>query len=233
MGIGFAIPVNMAKAIYDQLVESGSVVRGFLGVNIQDLTAAFAPHFGLDKDTKGVLVPDVIEDSAADKAGLKQGDVIVEFDGQPVEKVNKLLNRVAVLKPGTKVKVVVLRDGKRKTLTVELGERPPEGRIAAAPSEEAIEKLGFAVQELTDDLAERFGYQSQRGVVVTEVEPGSEAARKGITVGMLIMEVNRTQVSNTKEFNKEMKKADKEGAVMLLIKDRYGTRFVVLILPGK
>ena len=232
MGIGFAIPVNMAKAIYDQLVESGSVVRGFLGVKIQDLTVAFAPHFGLDKDTKGVLVPDVIEDSAADKAGLKQGDIIVEFDGQPIEKVNKLLNRVAVLKPGTKVKVVVLRDGKRRTLTVELGERPAEGRIAAAPSE-ALETLGFSVQEVTDDLARRFGYQGQRGVVVTEVEPGSEAARKGITVGMLIMEVNRTQVSNTKEFNKEIKKADKEGAVMLLIKDRYGTRFVVLILPGK
>ena len=230
IGIGFAVPINMAKSIYDQLVETGTVVRGFLGVGIQNLTPEFAAAFGLKEDTKGVLVPEITEGSAADKAGLKHNDVIVEFNGQPVETVKVLQNRVAMLKPGTKVEVVVLRDGKRETLTVKLGKRPPMGEIARARPE-TLDELGFSVRDLTDDLAERYGYEGLTGVVVTRVEPGSEAVRKGITAGTLIMEVNQNPVKNTKDFKQAIGRAAKGETVLLLIKDERYTRFVVLTLP--
>ena len=231
MGIGLAIPINMAKAIYDQLVDSGTVVRGFLGVTIQDLTTELAASFDL-KDTKGVLLSDVTEGSAAEKAGLKPGDIVVEFEGQPVERADNFRNRVAILKPGTKVEVVVLRDGKRKTFIVELGKRPTEAQIAAGQSE-VLEQLGFAVRNLTDDLAQRLGYQGLSGVVVSQVEPGSLAGLAGITPGTLIQQVNRHPVGNTKEFDKAIKQAAGEGAVLLLIRDERYTRFVVLKLPKK
>ena len=232
VGIGFAIPINMAEAIYAQLVESGTVVRGFLGVGIQNLTPEFAAAFGLEEGTKGVLVPEVHEDSAADKAGLKHNDIIVEFNGQSVETAKELQNRVAMLKPDTKVKVVVLRDGKRETLTVELGKRPPMGEIVGARPG-TLDELGFSVRDLTDDLAERYGYEGLIGVVVTRVEPGSQAAQAGITRGMLIKEVDRRQVRNTKEFNEAVEKAHKKGSVLLLIKQEHYTLYVLLQLPKK
>jgi serine protease Do len=159
VGIGFAIPINMAKAIYKELIDTGKVVRGFLGVNIKDLNQDTAELLGLDRETKGVVIPDVTKDSAADKAGIKPYDVIVEFKGEKIEKASELLNRVAALKPGTKVKMVVLRDGKRKTITAELGTRPPREEILGAPPTDVMEQLGFSVQELTDELAERLGYE--------------------------------------------------------------------------
>jgi len=231
VGIGFAIPVNMAKAVYVQLVKSGTVIRGWLGVSIQDLTPKLADSFGLE-DTKGTLLAEVFEDSAAEKAGLKQGDIVVELDGQPIEKTKELQKRVAMLKPDTKVKIVVLRDGRRKTLTVKLGKRPSNGQIARARPK-TVEQLGVHVQNLTDDLAERLGYEGLSGVVVTQVEPGSEAAQKGITAGTLIVEVNRKPVKNTKDFNEAIEQAANQGFVLLLIKDQRYTRFVVLTLPEK
>ncbi len=232
MGIGFAIPINMAKDIYKELIDTGTVVRGFLGVNIQDLDPDTADLLDLDEDTKGVVLPDVTEGSAADKAGIKPYDVIIEFEGRKIKKANDLLNRVAALKPGAKVKIVVFRDGKRKTITVELGKRPPRGKITGAPPD-VLEQLGLTVQELTDELAERLGYKGMTGVVVSKVEPGSEAARKGITPGTLIMEVNRSKVKNTKDFNNAIKKAAKEGKVLLRIKQERGTSLVVLKVPKK
>ncbi|MHC4460375.1 MAG: Do family serine endopeptidase [Planctomycetota bacterium] len=229
MGIGFAIPINMAKTISKELIETGKVVRGFLGVGIQDLDPLLAASFGLKEDTKGVLVPNVRKGSAAEKAGLKHGDVIVEFEGKPIEKGKELQKRVGLLKPGAKVKIVVLRDGKRKTLSVKLGERPSAAEIAGAPPE-ALEQLGFTVKDLTDELAERLGYEGLTGVIVSRVESGSEAAKKGIIAGTLIMEVNRAQVKNTKEFNKAVEKAKEKGRVLLLIRTEEYIRFIVLKL---
>ncbi len=229
VGIGFAIPINMAKPIYEQLIETGKVVRGFLGVSIQDMTAEKAPFFGLDENTKGVLVPEVTDDSAAEKAGLKPGDVIIEFNGHPVDAARDLQNRVAALKPDTKVEIVVMRNGERKTLTAILSERPSK-KLAAAGESETSEKLGFAVQNLTDDLAERYDYKGLKGVIVTNVEPGSIAEFAGITRGTLIMEVNRTPVENVKEFNEAIKNA-KDDSVLLRIKQGRAIIFVVLKLP--
>jgi len=231
MGIGFAIPINMAKSIYDQLVESGTVDRGFLGVSIQDLTPELAASFGL-KDIKGVLIPEIIEGSAAEKAGLKQGDIIVELDGQPVEKAGALQNRIAMLKPGTNVQLVVLRNENRKTITVELGKRPTQTQLAGTPPE-VMEQLGFSVQNLTEDIAKRFSYEVLEGVVVNSVSPGSLAELADIRPGTLIMEVNRKPVKNTEEFSKAIEEATKEGTVLLLVRDNRNTRFVVLKLPEK
>jgi len=230
VGIGFAIPINMAKAIYPQLKEAGSVVRGYLGVVIQDLTPDFAEAFGLDKDTKGVLIPEVQKDSAADKAGLKAGDVIVEFNGQAVETRHELQSKVALEKPGTKAKLVVLREGKEKTFTVELGERP-KSRAVEGAKPQPLEKLGFAVTNLTDELAERLGYEGQSGVVVTNVERGSVAANVGLAQGTLIMEVNRKPVTNTDEFNEAMADAMEKGSPMLLIKQGRRTFYLIIPVP--
>lgn len=231
MGIGFAIPINMAKAAYDQLIEGGTVVRGFLGVGYQELTPELADFYGIS-DAKGVVLTEVVEDSAAEKAGLKYDDIIIEFNGQPVEKADAFRNRVAILKPGTTVKIVVLRDGKRRTFNVKLGERPPMGELAGARPE-ALEELGFYVLDLSDDLARHYGYEGLSGVIVTQVEPGSLAEFGGIKTGTLIMEVNRTEVENTKEFNEAIEEAGKRGRILLRIKDRYSTRLVVLTLPRK
>jgi serine protease Do len=229
MGIGFAIPINMAKYVYQRLVEKGEVERGYLGIYYEELTPETAPTFGLDKDTKGVAIAQVIKDSAAEKAGLKRYDVIVELDGKPVENGNEFLNRVAMLKPGTTVTIVILRDGKRKTLTAELERRPPQGQAPGAELETS-QKLGFTVRNLTDEYAERLGFEGLSGVVVTSVEAGSNAAKKGITAGMLIMEVNRQPVKNTKEFDEAIQKAKKDKSLLLLVNDGRYTRFIVLKL---
>ena len=229
MGIGFAIPINIAKFVYQRLVEKGEVERGYLGIYYQALTPESAPTIGLDKDTKGLAITQVLEDSAAEKAGLKRYDVIVELDGEPVENGNEFLNRVAMLKPGTKVRIVVIRDGKRKTLTAKLDKRPPQDQRPGAEPE-VSQKLGFTVKNLSDEYAERLGFQGLSGVVVINVEAGSQAAKKGIVAGMLIMEVNREAVKNTKEFDEAIRNAKKEGSVLLLVNDGRYTRFVVLKL---
>jgi len=218
IGIGFAIPVNMAKHAYKQLREGGSVERGFLGISFEDITPELAAALDLKTDTRGVVIKEVIPDSAAEKAGLQGYDVIIEFEGQPVEKSNDFLNRVAMLSPDTKVEVVVLRDGKRKTYTVKLGKRPPEDELTGALPTDTIKELGFSVVNLTDDLADNLGYEGESGVVVREVESGSEAAKAGIVPGALIKEVNRKEVRNTKEFNEAIKQAMKKGKALLLIR---------------
>ncbi len=229
VGIGFAIPINIAKFIYNQLIEGGKIVYGALGVIIRDLDPDLAESLGLE-NTKGIAIIEVIEGSAAEKAGMKRYDVVVEFNGEKVKKVNEFRSRVAMLKPGTKVKIVVLRNGKRKTLNAELGESSIELQSIKTPSE-TLQALGLVVRNLTDDLAERYGYEGLAGVVVAQVEPGSEAARKGITTGMLIMEVDRKPVKNTKDFYKAIEKATETAKILLLINDGRYYRLVVLKLP--
>jgi serine protease Do len=230
IGIGLAIPINMAKSVQQQLIDTGKVVRGYVGIYMTQLTPELAEGLGLSKDAKGVAVSQVIEGSPAEEVGIKHNDVIVEFEGQPVDNDNEFRNRVAMLKPGTKVNFVILRDGKRKTFTVKLAERPSEEKIAAAKSQ-TIEKLGLTVQNLTDDLAERFGYEGMAGVVVTQVESSSLAERAGIKAGMLIMEVNRESIANTKEFDKAVEKAGEDRSILLLITDGRYARYVILKLP--
>jgi serine protease Do len=231
IGIGMAIPINMAKNVYSQLMSKGTVERGFLGVVIQDLNGGLAKSFNL-KETKGVLISEVAKGLAAEKAGIKAGDVVVEIDGQNVDRINELQNRIGMKKPGAKVQMVVLRDGSRREFTVELAEKPAKEKVALGKSQ-TMEDLGLAVQNLTDDLVERLGYEGLSGVVVTQVEAGLLAELSGISQGTLIMEVDRKPVKNTKEFGEAIEGAAKNGTILLLIRDEGYTRFVVITLPQK
>ena len=233
IGIGFAIPINMAKHAYEQLVKGGTVERGWLGVGIMDLTDETAPFFGLKKNAKGVLISEVLEDSAAEKAGLKHNDVVLELNGEPVESRDTFRNKIAMLKPGSRIELVVWRDRKRKPITVKLGKRPPMEEITGDLSPETLDELGFTVQDLTSEMAERYGYEGQSGVVVSNVESGSQAEEKGIAPGALIKEVNQQKVRNTKEFNEAIKKARKEGRALLLVKWRRYTLYIPLKLSEK
>ncbi|MFA5654358.1 MAG: DegQ family serine endoprotease [Desulfomonilia bacterium] len=228
MGIGFAIPVNMAKNIYTQLIEHGNVTRGYLGVTIQDLTAELAKSFGLN-DTRGVLVSQVMPDTPAEKAGMKQADVIVSLDGKPVDTSASLRNEVAMTVPGTAIKVGVIRDGKKMTLNVKV-EKMSEDMLTSSRSED-LSNLGMSVATLNNDLAKQYGFENESGVVVTGVDQGSLAARTGIRPGMLIKEIDRKPVKNVKEFEDALKKGGKK-PVLLFIKDNRGSHFVA-IDPGK
>jgi serine protease Do len=229
IGIGFAIPANMAQHAYKQIIDGGTVERGFLGIRFEQLNPGLAASVGLEEDTKGVIISEVVEDSAAEKAGLKLYDVIIEFEGEPVEKSNEFLNRVALLSPNTKVEVVVLRDGKRKNFTIKLGKRPPESELIGELPADTIKELGFSVVNLTEELASELGYEDENGVVVREVIPGSEAAQAGITPGSLIKEVNRQRVRNTREFNEEIKKAQEKGRALLLIRQENSSILALII----
>ncbi|HPA84730.1 MAG TPA: DegQ family serine endoprotease [Deltaproteobacteria bacterium] len=222
IGIGFAIPVNMAKAVYTQLIEHGNVTRGYLGVTIQDLTADLALSFGI-KDTKGVLVSQVLSDSPAEKAGMRQGDVIVSLNGKPVDTAAALRNEIAMTAPGTSVKVGVIRDGKTKTLSVKV-EKMSEDKLTASRSE-SMKDLGMNVAALTDELAKQYGHEGESGVLVTGVEPGSIAARAGIRPGVLIKEANRRPVKNIKEFEAALKQSGKK-PILLFVKDGRGSHYI-------
>ncbi len=234
IGIGFAIPINMAKDIADQLIETGSVERGYLGVVPQEVTADVATAFGLD-DTRGVAIPQVTEGSAADKAGLRRNDIILEFDGEPIDSEAQFRNMVAEHRPGERVKVIVLRDGRQKTLTVTLAKRPSieemRGETQEQRSRGRSARLGLAVQNLAPDLARQFGYEDQTGVIVARVTPGSEAAQKGIRPGLLIEQVDREEVETVAEFEAAVKKSAADGKVLLLVSDGQTSQYVVLNVP--
>ncbi len=231
IGIGLAIPSNMAKFDYDRLIEGEPLVRAVLGVYVRDLNSELAESLGL-KETEGVVISEVAEDSAAEKAGLKRYDIITEFDGEKVQKANEFRNRIAMLKPGTEITLTIFRNGKTESITAKLGERTAETQ-AKKTTTKTLEKLGFEVQDLTEDLAQQLGFKGQKGVVITSVDPGSQAARKGLSSGMLIMEVDRKPVENVKEFNEAIAEAAKTGKALLLINDGHYRALVVLNLGAE
>jgi serine protease Do len=231
MGIGFAIPVDMVKNIYKQLIDKGSVTRGYFGIAPQQLDSELAKKFDLNID-KGILVAEVTKDSPAERAGLKREDIIVELNDELTEDLAKFRSQVAGLEPGSKAELVIYRDGKKKDITIEVGKMPSDAFGSLVEPEESID-IGLAVQELTPELAKRFGYEGEKGVVITQVEPDSPAAEEGIEPGMLIMQVERQPVTNVEEFQAAIKKAKSKNSVLLLIKQGKYSRFVAIKLKDE
>jgi serine protease Do len=230
IGIGFAIPINMAKDVYEQIRKNGKVVRGFIGVSIQQLTPDLIAAFNLPESTKGLLVSHVAENSPAASAGLEPGDVIVQFDGKPVPSLGLFQTQVSLLEPGTKVRVGILRKGKMQNLTVELGTRVKTKPTKPTPRP-TLEVAGMAVQDLNQDLTEQLGYQGQKGVIVVAVAQDSIAGFSGLGPGMLIEQVNRQPVQNIKQFESLLNEAAQHPPVLFLVNNQGAYRYLVLAVP--
>jgi serine protease Do len=226
-GVGFAVPTSMSKPIYESLVKNGKVVRGYLGVGIQDLNRDLAKSFGT-KDAKGALVSDVKDDSPADEGGLKQGDIIMTYQGSPVENAVALQRMVTRTAVGTKVPVRVIRDGHEKDLTVTIGEQLETTKIAKEETGEANYAFaGVAVQDLDRDTAKELGIKGKaNGVVVTSVEPDSGAEKAGLMAGDVIREINRQPVKSVKDFEKVSSGVKKGENVLILISRRGASLFL-------
>jgi serine protease Do len=224
-GIGFAIPVNMAKAVLRDLIDKGKVTRGWLGVAIQNIDESLAEQFGVEV-TEGVLISDVQDGSPAQEAGFERGDIVIGYDNREISDVNRLRNFVAQTEVGKKVEVKVLRKEKEKILTVKIGEQPSDLFALGKPS--IGNELGISVQDLTEELAKSFDFKGETGVVVTAVEPGSPAAQADVKEGDLIKEVNRGKINNIEEFRDALKHTDKGKDILLLLRRGMHTRFVII-----
>jgi len=233
-GIGFAIPVNLARNIMDQLKEKGTVTRGWLGVQIQTVTRELAESLGLD-EARGALIAGVFKGDPADEAGIEVGDVVVEFDGAPVESDRDLVSRVGNAVVGSTVAVKVVRNGKEMSFDVELARRSDDEEAAAdGDAADPIQpfKLGITVQDLTEELAERMRIEIDGGVLVTEVESGSAADKAGIQRGDIVVEVNREEVEKIDDFRAVLKKAKRDEKLLFLVQRGQGNRFIV-VTPEK
>ncbi|MCK4502010.1 MAG: DegQ family serine endoprotease [Desulfuromonadales bacterium] len=225
MGIGFAIPINMAKGIKQQLVNHGGVTRGQLGVMIQELTNELAESFGIGQ-RQGILISQVMPDSSADQAGLEQGDILLKLNGNEIGNIAEFRNQIAMTSPGTKVKFLVLRNGKKIKVNATIGTKAADTTDNPINSDE-LPELGMQLQKLTPELAKQFGYENSRGVLVTEVASGSIAARAGIKRGSLIEEVNRKEVNTPVQVKKLIMQGKKE-IVLLLLRHGNSSRYIAL-----
>jgi len=234
-GVGFAIPVNLAKWVTTQLVEKGSVERAYLGVSIVSVTTDVAEKLGV-KRNKGVLVTEVFPDTPAAEAGIQEGDVVTHFADQSVNSPHELQERVERAPFGSKQQVRVLRDGKTMTVAVEVKAMPEKfgsttirrGPGGTGGSIYSNRELGVELADLTPKAAQQLGFAEQGGVVITAVDPDGLAATAGLREGALVLRVGRTNVKSVAEFVEAMKKESLKDGVMLLVRTNGGNRFVVL-----
>ena len=227
IGIGFAIPINTAKDLLPQL-KKGKVVRAWLGVMIQSISQDLKNSLNL-KDTKGALVADVTEDGPAEKAGFKRGDVIVAFDGKDINESNDLPLIVSATPVGKKVSVDILRDGKEMTLQAKLGELPEEEETAIAGGETPSgPSLGMSVQELTPELARRYGISDKEGLIIVQVDGNSAAYEAGLRSGDIIIEVDREQMKDVKQFNRKIERYKAGDTILFLVKREGSTLYLTL-----
>jgi serine protease Do len=228
MGIGFAIPINMAISIKDALIEDGRVQRSLIGVYLQELTPELAKSFDLE-DTNGILITQVGEDSAAQEAGVAPGDIVIELNGEPVGKLSTFRSTVAAFRPGTEIKITLLRNGKQieKTLTT----RARDGELAAG-AYSLLEKAGFDAEELTEEMILQMRLPADlSGMIVTNVEQGGPAWRSGLRDGMIIRSVNRMSTADAEEFRQALEASQDSDQLLLLVQiPRYGARYLVIPL---
>ncbi len=228
-GIGFAIPVNMMRQVVDQLIASGHVDRGWLGIGIQEVGEELAASFGVDEGS-GVLINEVFADQPAAMSGLRPGDIILSVNGTPVASPNTLARVIATLPPDSDANMVYLRDGKRRKVKTTLARRDPGSSRSAAPTAAVppLASLGLDLQELTAELAEKLEV-SPGGLIVAQVNPNGLAARKSIRPGDVIREVNRSPITSLDELNSAIAQAD-DGKLLLRITRQEMGRYVVLPL---
>jgi len=240
MGIGMAIPINMARRVMEDIIYHGKVTRGWLGVQIQDINESMHNALGLG-NKKGVLISDVFKNQPADKAGIKRGDVVLTIDGKPVESSNDLKNTVATIDPGKKVHVVVFRGGKETTVTVVLNERD-EGKInsmakgneKSQEGADSVVQLGLTVNAITEQMRQQYNIDDDvAGVIVSEVDQSSQAAGEGVMPGDVIVEINRQPISSVKDYAKIAKSIKPESAVLFLIRRGPNTLYLAFTLHGK
>ena len=226
-GVGFAVSTTMAKPIYESLVNTGKVVRGYLGVGIQDLNQELAKSFKI-ADGKGALISDVKEDSPADLAGLKQGDVVIEYQGTKVEDgvaLQRFVTRTAI---GTKVSIKVVRDGHERDMIIRVGEQPNLDQVAKVEVGEGDDVLaGISIEDLDQDIARELGFKGRaEGVVVTKVQPDSLAEKAGLMPGDVIQTINRQPVKSVRDFAKISSHMKKGEQVLILITRQGSSLFL-------
>jgi serine protease Do len=225
-GIGFAIPINMAKEVMQQLMETGRVVRGYLGVVIQTMSAELASKFEVGENG-GVLIGDILRGSPAESAGLKRGDVILAFAGRPVHKMQELQRLVASTRPGTPVQLNIRRDRQEQQVALEIGElRDLEPKAEAAGS-----RYGLTLDAVTRELVKQFNLKTDEGVVITNVETGSPGARDGLRKGDVILEIERTPVTTMDSFKNAVGKLDPNDNILLLILREERSFYAILHAP--
>lgn len=231
IGIGFAIPADMAQNVMDQLIKTGSVRRAKMGVTVQGVNSELAKSLGL-QDVRGALVSSVEENSPAQRAGLERGDVILTFNGEPVSDNNALRNRVAGSQPGSKVSVTVMRNGREETRQVVLAELPGR-RTASNGRGDGPEggRYGMTLSPLTPDVADDLGVKDKGGLVVNDVAPASAASEAGIRSGDVIVEVNHKKVNNVAQFQDAVK-ADANRPALLLVVRQGSELFLALSARG-
>ena len=224
-GIGFAIPIDMAEFVIDQLKSGGKVVRGWLGVYIQKVTPEIASSFDLKED-EGALVSDVAEDSPAQKAGITRGDIIVEYDGQKVEDVTDLTNFTAVTPPGTMASVKIIQNGQTKTIKVKVGEFPEEQTQAKEEVQE--DSLGLTVKELTQNMVKRFSLDVKEGVIITNVQRGSIGGDAGLKPGDVVLEINKKDIKTLSDYSSAIDSVKPGETALFLVKRGSNTIYAAL-----
>jgi serine protease Do len=225
-GIGFAIPSNSAKLVMDELIKHGKVNRGLLGISIQDLNESLAKSFG-KPDTSGALVAQVIKGSPAEKAGLKNGDIIVAFNGHPVAGASQLKNMVGMEKPGTKAKLAVFRDKKTMDVTVTVGERTAKAIASAGEANaESSKELGIELEQVPPNVAKKLNIKEGNGLRVKQVKGDGLGAKMGIRSGDIILEIDGKTVTTTSQFNNEVEQAKKKGIIRLMIQRGNATIYL-------
>ena len=230
-GIGFAIPVNTAKPLIPQLVEHGQVTRGYLGVNIQTITPDLAKALEVEEQ-RGALVSDVSADSPAEKAGIKRGDIIIDFAGHKINDSHDLPAKVAATPVGEEVEIIVIRDGKEKQLTVSVGELVADGSVLGKEDGAGKGKWGMHLHDLDEKVAAQLRVDASEGVAIVGVEPGSAAAEAGLRKGDVIIEVNRNAVESVSEVKQQLRDAEDKDKLLLLVQRENGKFYVPLEMEG-
>lgn len=233
MGIGFAIPSNMAKHVFDQIINTGIIKRAYLGIMLQQIDKDLAEALSLDKNTEGVLISEVVKDSPAEKGGLKHGDIIVSLDGKLIKSVNKFRNKIALMNPGTAVKLHILRNGKTHNMSIKLGTLSEK----EVSSTEFFHRLGIDVDNIvhqSDEIRAKLGYDTtQEGALITKVESGSPAALAGLKpyyliTGVVIDWKNQIKVKDTSDLTKALREVSGKKYVVLIVKHQSYQRYYTL-----